>query len=154
MSIVRDGFTHRRGIIADAAEIRVLTRTAYAPWVAILGREPLPMTADYQAALTNHRFDLLCSDGKIRALIETDVRGNSLWIENIAVDPALHGQGIGRALLDFSKNIAAEQGCVQITLCTNARMTRNIDIYKRYGFKIDKEDRLSHATVVYMSMQL
>jgi len=33
-------------------------------------------------------------------------------------------------------------------------MTRNIDIYKRYGFKIDKEDRLSHATVVYMSMRL
>ena len=154
MGIVIDGFTHRRGVISDAAEIRALTRGAYMSWVAILGREPLPMTADYADALMKRRFDLVCDSGKICALLETEPRGDSLWIENIAIEPALHGQGIGRALLDYAQVLAAEQGCKQITLCTNAKMTRNISIYKQYGFQIDREEAVSHGVVIYMSMQL
>jgi len=34
----------------DAPIIRALTRQAYQPWVAVIGREPLPMTADYELA--------------------------------------------------------------------------------------------------------
>jgi hypothetical protein len=33
----------RRAIAADAAAIRELTRQAYAKWVPIIGREPLPI---------------------------------------------------------------------------------------------------------------
>ena len=37
----------RLGRADDAAAIRALTRQAYAPWVAVIGREPLPVTVDY-----------------------------------------------------------------------------------------------------------
>lgn len=154
MAAVIDRFTHKRGGHADVAEIRALTRKAYASWVVILGREPLPMTADYEAAVTKHRFDLLCEGAAIRALLETEPRDDSLWIENIAIDPALHGQGIGCGLLDLSQKIADEEGCKHITLCTNAKMVRNISIYKKYGFQIDREEIVSHGTVIYMSMKL
>ncbi len=154
MGKIIDGLTHRRGVNTDAAEIRTLTRAAYKSWVAILDREPLPMTADYAAALLKHRFDLFCDGHKIRALIETQARGESLWIENIAIEPTLHGQGIGRALLDYSRVLASKQGCKQITLCTNAKMGRNINIYKQYGFQIDREEAVSHGVVIYMSMRL
>src|ERR1700710_2458174 len=63
--------TLRQGVAADADAIRGLTRAAYAKWVPVIGREPKPMTADYAAALTQHRFDLLHVDGKLAALIET-----------------------------------------------------------------------------------
>jgi len=35
----------------DAASIRDLTRAAYAKWAALIGREPLPMQADYDRAV-------------------------------------------------------------------------------------------------------
>jgi hypothetical protein len=39
--------------------VRDLARAAYAKWVPILGREPKPMTADYDAALAEHVVDVL-----------------------------------------------------------------------------------------------
>ena len=44
---------------ADAEAIGALTREAYAKWVPLIGREPLPMTINYAQALATHRFDLL-----------------------------------------------------------------------------------------------
>ena len=48
----------RQAVAADAAAVRALTREAYAKWVAVTGREPLPMRVDYVEALAKHRFDL------------------------------------------------------------------------------------------------
>ena len=42
----------------DVFAIRALIRDAYAKWVPLIGREPLPMTADYALAVRTHRFDL------------------------------------------------------------------------------------------------
>ncbi|MET0295496.1 MAG: GNAT family N-acetyltransferase, partial [Phenylobacterium sp.] len=84
---------------SDAAAIRALTRRAYQPWVARLGREPLPMGADYDLAVRDHRFDLLERDGRLVALIETELRPDSLYVVNVAVDPDLQGQRLGLALL-------------------------------------------------------
>lgn len=53
----------RLGVAADAAAIRALTRQAYAKWTPVIGREPLPMTADYEQAVLRHRFDLLYAGG-------------------------------------------------------------------------------------------
>ena len=49
--------------IADIGAIRDLTRAAYAKWVPLIGREPRPMTADYEAAILRDRFDLIYLDG-------------------------------------------------------------------------------------------
>lgn len=61
----------RRANGTDAAAIRDLTRAAYAKWVAVIGREPKPMGADYEAAVRIHRFDLLFVDDVLAGLIET-----------------------------------------------------------------------------------
>jgi hypothetical protein len=42
---------------SDADAIRTLTREAYAKWVPVTGREPLPMRVDYAEAVKTHRFD-------------------------------------------------------------------------------------------------
>jgi len=56
---VNDTGSLRQGDVADVEIIRNLTRAAYAKWVPLIGREPRPMTADYDAAIRAHRFDLL-----------------------------------------------------------------------------------------------
>src|SRR5258707_15069259 len=77
----------------DAAAIRKLTRTAYAKWVPVIGREPKPMTADYAEAVRKHRFDLLYVEGELAALIETIPEADHLLVENVAVAPAFQGGG-------------------------------------------------------------
>ena len=42
----------RQATAADAAAIRGLTRAAYAKWVALIGREPKPMTAEFSRKVT------------------------------------------------------------------------------------------------------
>ena len=65
----------RRATAADAANVRALTRTAYAKWVPLIGREPIPMTADYDRAVADHIVDLWEERGQLLALIEV-VRGS------------------------------------------------------------------------------
>ena len=60
----------RRATAADVHVVRELTRAAYAKWVPIIGREPKPMTADYDIAVRDHRIDLLEIDGTLAGLIE------------------------------------------------------------------------------------
>ncbi|MER8574637.1 hypothetical protein NKH19_11525 [Mesorhizobium sp. M1338] len=55
----------RPAVPADAAAIRNIVRAAYAKWVPVIGREPLPMRTDYDKAVAEHPFDLAVEDGGI-----------------------------------------------------------------------------------------
>ena len=89
----------RQAKAMDAAAIRDLTRQAYARWVPLIGREPKPMTADYDEAVARHRFDLPHVDGVLAALIETICEPDHLLVENVAVSPSFQGRGLGRRLM-------------------------------------------------------
>ena len=109
----------------DAEAIRALTREAYAKWVPVIGREPLPMTADYGEAVRKHRIDLLYLDGQLAALIEMIPQVDHLLIENVAVSPALQGRGLGRTLLTHAEQVAASLVLSVIKLYTNKLFTEN-----------------------------
>jgi hypothetical protein len=80
-------FSLRRATPTDASAIRNLSRIAYANWVPLIGREPLPMTANYDRAVAEHIIDLVEQAGELLALIETIPASDHLLIENIAVRP-------------------------------------------------------------------
>jgi N-acetylglutamate synthase-like GNAT family acetyltransferase len=124
----------RRAGPADAPAIRALTRAAYAPWVAVIGREPMPMTADYDHAVRAHWIDLHEPDGMLIALIETIPQPDHLLIENIAVRPDRHGQGLGGALLAHAATLAQTAGLAELRLYTNAAFAKNLAYYARRGF--------------------
>jgi GNAT superfamily N-acetyltransferase len=144
----------RQATAADVAAIRALTRAAYAKWVSLIGREPVPMTADYDAAILTHRFDLLERDGRLAALIETVDEGDQLLIENVAVAPAFQGQGLGRALLAHAERLAAELGRPRLRLFTNRRFAENIRLYQSVGYVIDCEEDVGFAVRVHMSKRV
>lgn len=144
----------RRATFSDAAAIRDLTREAYAKWVPLIGREPKPMTADYEAAIRQHRFDLLFSDGALAALIETVDKGDQLLIENVAVAPRFQRQGFGRMLLAHAEDVARDLGRARIRLYTNQRFAENIGFYEGLGYAIDREEDVGVAVAVHMSKPL
>ena len=135
--------TFRRATAADAAAVRALTREAYAKWVPVIGREPKPMTADFDAAIRDHRVDLLCEGERIVALIETIAEPEALLIENVAVSPACQGRGLGRRLMAHAERLAAAMGYGEIRLYTNARFVENVAFYQRLGYAIDARGAVS-----------
>jgi ribosomal protein S18 acetylase RimI-like enzyme len=144
----------RQATAADAVAIRDLTRQAYAKWVPLIGREPKPMTADYQEAVARHRFDLLHIDGTLAALIETIREADHLLVENVAVSPSFQGRGLGRKLMAHAETLARELGFDTIRLYTNQRFAENIALYRRLGYRVDREEVLAVGTVVHMSKRL
>ncbi|WP_372786560.1 GNAT family N-acetyltransferase [Phenylobacterium sp.] len=132
---------------ADAAAIRRLTREAYAKWVPVIGREPRPMGADYDAAVRDHRFDLLYLDGVLVALIETIDEGDQLLIENVAVSPGFQGRGLGSKLMAHADGLARSLGYRRIRLYTNKRFTENVTLYLRLGYAIDGEEDVGDGAI-------
>lgn len=141
----------RRAVAADAAAVRALTRQAYAKWVPLIGREPKPMQADYDRAVREHRIDLALLDGALAGVIETIEQPDHLLIENVAVAPAFRGRGVGRRLMAHAERLAVEQGHAEIRLYTNARFAENVALYRRLGYRIDREDEGVLGVAVHMS---
>lgn len=145
----------RRATADEADAVRDFTRRAYARWVPVIGREPAPMTADYRAALRHHRIDLLTVDGAWAGLIETAPKDGHLMIENVALDPAFQGRGLGRHLMDHAEALAAELGLGSLRLYTSVLMTANIRLYAALGYGIDRhEDKPDGRRIVHMSKDL
>jgi ribosomal protein S18 acetylase RimI-like enzyme len=141
----------RRAVASDAPAIRALAREAYAKWVPLIGREPKPMTADYAEAVRGHRIDLLHLEGALAALIETIAEADHLLIDNVAVSPAFQGRGLGRKLMAHAEQIAVSSGFGEIRLYTNKLFTQNIELYRRLGYRIDRDEVLTIGVAVHMS---
>jgi GNAT superfamily N-acetyltransferase len=58
-----------------------------------------------------------------------------LLLDNIAVDPAHHGEGLGRALLAFADAEARRLGLHELRLYTHEKMVENILLYARIGWQ-------------------
>jgi GNAT superfamily N-acetyltransferase len=145
----------RRATAADATNVHALTRTAYAKWVPIIGREPIPMTADYDRAVVDHIIDLWEENGELLALIEI-VRGSGhLSIENIAVRPDQQGKGLGSKLLDHAERLALSLGLDELRLYTNAAFASNLSFYSRRGYQeYQRGSRLPGSVTIFMRKRI
>lgn len=141
----------RQAAASDAAAVRALVRAAYAKWVPLIGREPKPMGADYEAAVIRHRVDLAYLGGELAALIETIPCSDHLLVENVAVAPAFQGRGLGRFLMAHAERLATEQGHAEIRLYTNKMFATNVELYLGLGYRIDRQEPSALGITVYMS---
>lgn len=146
--------TMRRGTVDDVAAIKALTRSAYAKWVPLIGREPLPMRADYSDAIAKHRFDLLFIGSGLAALIETEPRQDDLFIENVAVAPNFQGRGFGRKLIAHAEHFAAQAGLAYVRLYTNSRFEENLRLYASLGYAVEREEALNGGVAIHMVKQI
>ncbi|MEK9723334.1 MAG: GNAT family N-acetyltransferase [Rhodospirillaceae bacterium] len=73
-------------------------------------------------------------DGRAVGYIVTFAKDGGQFVENFAVDPARHGDGVGRALMAFTETQARRAGLNRLFLYTNIHMTENLDFYPRLGY--------------------
>ncbi|MDR3514444.1 MAG: GNAT family N-acetyltransferase [Azospirillaceae bacterium] len=134
----------------DVAAVTSLTRAAYAKWVPVIGREPLPMKADYAVAIRDHRIDLLCDESEVAALVETIQRPGDLLIENVAVAPHFQKRGYGRRMLAHAEQIAIQSGLPEVRLYTNAKFATNLRLYESLGYAVERVEPLYGGIIVHM----
>jgi len=151
---VSEAYELRRATAADAAAACALTREAYAKWVPVIGREPKPMTADFDAAIRDHRVDLLRQGERVVAPIETIAEPEALLIENVAVSPASQGRGLGRRLIAHAERLATAMGYGEIRLYTNVCFVENVAFHQRLGYAITREEPFLGGRVMHMSKAL
>ena len=151
---MNDSVSIRLATEADAGSIHALTHAAYAKWIDVAGRLPLPMTVDYVQAVREHRFDLLYAGETLAALIETTPDADQLLIVNVAVHPDFQGRGFGVRLLKLAEDLATHANLAGTRLYTNRLFEPNIRLYARLGYRTDREEALPHAVVVHMSKSL
>jgi GNAT superfamily N-acetyltransferase len=123
---------------ADAADLPALHRivaAAYARYTARIGRPPGPLLDDYAARV--RRGTVWCGDidGAVAGLIVLLAEADHLLVDNVAVDPAWQGRGLGRALLAFAEQEARRTGRAELRLYTNAAMVENIAMYAALGWQ-------------------
>jgi ribosomal protein S18 acetylase RimI-like enzyme len=96
---------------------------------------PFPL-GDLEAALAGGRLLAAEADGAIAGFVvweEVDGRGH---VEEVSVDPAAQGQGIGSALLGAVASHAAADGLDGVTLTTFRDVPWNRPFYERRGYRV------------------
>ena len=123
----------RRAAAADVVAVEQIVAAAYAPYVSRIGTRPGPMLDDYAALVADGV--VWVASAPVCGLVVLLARDGYLLLDNIAVAPAVHGQGVGRALLDFAEERARAGGFTELRLYTHQKMTENIALYARSGWQ-------------------
>ena len=101
---------------ADLAAIARVVSAAYTKYIARIGKPPGPMLDDYAGHIRAHAIWITEDGAGIIVLLPED---DHLLLDNIAVDPACHGRGVGRALMRFADAEAARRGYSELRLYTH-----------------------------------
>ncbi|MCC6720204.1 MAG: GNAT family N-acetyltransferase [Acetobacteraceae bacterium] len=116
----------------DTPAVARIVRDAYTMYIARIGKPPGPMLDDYAALIRSHC--VWVAGAPVAGLIVLLPEADHLLLDNIAVDPAAQGTGIGRALMQFADAEAARRGYAELRLYTHLMMTENIALYARTGW--------------------
>lgn len=122
---------------ADAADVPAIERivvASYTKYIARIGKPPGPMGDDYASLVRAHAVWVAQDASGIAGLIVLLPEADHLLLDNVAVDPARHGGGIGRALMLFAEAEARRRGFTEMRLYTHEMMTENIAMYPRAGW--------------------
>ena len=138
----------------DVPAITALVRAAYEKWVPLIGREPMPMQADYDEAIRDHMIDLLFDGDDLVGLIETIQHPDHLFIENVAVAPPRQGQGFGRHLMAHAEGKARTLNLFALRLVTNAAFASNVQLYRDIGYRVESEEAFLGGVAVHMHKAL
>ena len=141
----------RRARPDEAPLLRALVERAYAPWVPVLGRRPMPMDDAYEARVAAGETWVLEEAGATNGALVLEEHADHLLLDNVAVEPARQGKGDGRALLDFAEAEARRRGLPEVRLYTNELMERNIALYAARGYAETERRREKGFCRVFMA---
>lgn len=144
----------RRATTSDAAALNALARAAYAIYLPVIGREPQPMATDWQTLFASQEIWIVDGPSGPIASLALEVEPDHLVIWSVAVLPEHQRKGMGRRFLEFAEARSRELKRPEIRLFTNAKMVRNIALYRSLGYAETRREDLPDRVIVHMSKRL
>lgn len=128
----------------DVVAIKCCVAAAYRVYLERMAKPPGPMLEDYSVVIRRHRV-FVCEHGKeligVLVMIERD---GEILLDNVAVSPALQGQGVGSRLIAFAETQARSLGYLAMELYTHELMVENLAMYQAKGF-VEIARRVEHG---------
>ncbi|MBM3523754.1 MAG: GNAT family N-acetyltransferase [Alphaproteobacteria bacterium] len=124
----------RAATTADIPRLTAIAHAAYRRYVARIGRRPAPMDPDFATLIAVGDVSVRVAGDTILGFVIWRAKVDHVFIDNVAVDPAAHGHGHGKAMLNFVEAEARRRGLTELRLYTNAKMTENLAMYPRLGW--------------------
>src|SRR5215472_16859439 len=118
-----------RATADDTARIGAIARAAYAKYVPRIGREPAPLVADFAGHMAAGHVVVIETAGAVDGYMVGWPETDAYFVDNITVDPARQGNGLGRKLMAHAAHEAKRRHLPAIRLYTNAAMTENLSMY-------------------------
>ncbi|MDY0260371.1 MAG: GNAT family N-acetyltransferase [Desulfovibrio sp.] len=130
-----EAITLRKAEACDEAAIRDCAKNAFSGYIALIGREPAPMTADFAVQIASGHIHVAVNDnGVLLGYIIFFVQDGHMHLDTVAVLPAAAGRGIGKQMITFCEDETRRLGLDAVHLYTNEKMTANLSIYPRLGY--------------------
>lgn len=134
--------------------MRQLARLAYGTYVDRIGREPAPMTSDYEQIASSGMAILVWRESRVDGMLVFSLDAEDLLVENIAVSPQAQGAGLGSALLAEAERIAGKKDKQWVRLYTNEAMVENLAFYPRRGYLETHRSTVDGYSRVHFAKQL
>lgn len=104
--------------------------------------DPAKQAAGLELLFARQLGDILLAeaDGAVRGMVSllytvsTALGGPVAWLEDMVIDPAWRNAGLGGLLLDAALAHAQQQGCLRVTLLTDADNHAAQRFYQGRGF--------------------
>ncbi|MDB5551488.1 MAG: acetyltransferase [Rhizobium sp.] len=132
----RGGEMIRKAKTTDEAAVRDCAEGAYTRYVALIGRKPAPMIADFAAQIASDQvYVAVDGNDELQGFIVFFPDDGHMFLENVAVRPEVAGRGVGKSLIQFCEAEAERLGLGGVHLYTNEKMAENLSIYPRLGYQ-------------------
>lgn len=125
----------RKAVKSELPDIETCAADAYAMYVNRIGREPAPMVADFASAIEKEQLYVALEDEQLAGFVVFYPQRDHVHLENVAVSPEFQNRGIGSGLIEFVERQARAEGYCRLELYTNAKMTENLELYPRLGYR-------------------
>ena len=142
--------------IAQKSQLFIIKELAYIIWPVAYGEILSKDQLDYMLDLIytieslekqvdkNHVFLLVEDDNQFIGFASYELNfenSNKTKIQKLYVLPEIQGKGIGKQLINYIKQIAADNKNLGLILNVN-RFNKAKDFYLKYGFEITKEIKI------------
>jgi len=86
-------------------------------------------------------------EGGVAATVMVGYDGHRGWVNYLAVDPALRGRGLGRALMRRAEELLIERGCPKLNLQVRAGNEQVMEFYAALGYTDDRTESLGKRLI-------
>ena len=131
-------FTMRRATLSDVDAMHALQMRAFAEEGRLCGTREIPPLLERPESIVEHvesHVALVATQGvALLGCVRGVCEAETCTVRALVVEPAMHGQGLGSALLRALESALHHTRRMELT--TNTLVEGNVAFYERHGYKV------------------